>query len=89
MALDEEMGAGPRTLADGEPRLTSITPQMDRYNGRLYLFSYMLIYFCGPIDYVGVVQASLCNKLGASHTVANLPAAAVSLGYIVPFLLFP
>jgi MFS family permease len=60
---------------------------MDSYNGRLYLFSYMLIYLCGPIDYVGVVQASLCDKLGATHTVANLPAAAVSLGYIVPFLL--
>src|SRR5579862_2562146 len=68
-------------------RVTAITPEMDRYNGWLYLLSYVLIFLSGPVDYVGAVQASLCDKLGTSHAVANLPAAIMTLGYIVPFLL--
>lgn len=35
-----------------------------------------LIYFCAPILYVGVTQASLCNRLGASDANSNLPATA-------------
>ena len=35
-----------------------------------------LIYLCAPVLYVGVTQASLCHRLGASDTVANLPATA-------------
>ena len=60
------------------------TAGMDRYNGRLFLLSYLLIYLAAPVMYVGVVQAALCDKLGASATVANLPFAAYQLGQVAP-----
>lgn len=86
MTPDPGIGEQSSGLAEYE-RLTSVTPQMDRYNGRLYLLCYMLIFLSGPVDYVGVVQASLCDKLGTSYIVANLPTATYALGYIIPFLL--
>lgn len=58
--------------------------KMDRWNGRIYLWSYCLIFLAGPIMYLGVFQTSLCDRLGASATVANLPAAAYSLGLVAP-----
>ncbi len=67
--------------------MNSITPQTDRFNGWIYLLSYVLMFLSGPVDYVGAVQASLCDKLGSSHTVANLPGAIMTLGYVMPFLL--
>jgi MFS family permease len=48
------------------------------------LISYLLIYFAAPVTYVGVVQAALCDKLGAGATVANLPAAANLVGHLAP-----
>jgi MFS family permease len=35
-----------------------------------------LIYLCAPLLYVGVTQASLCKRLGASDANSNLPATA-------------
>src|SRR4051812_16758723 len=35
-----------------------------------------LMYLAAPVGYVGVTQASLCRKLGASDGVANLPETA-------------
>ncbi len=32
-------------------------------------------YLMGPLAYVGITQASLCKKLGASATMSNLPAS--------------
>ena len=63
------------------------TPAMDRHNGRLFILSNSLIYLAAPVIYVGVVQAALCDKLGASTTVANLPATAFFLGAFAPLLL--
>ncbi len=60
---------------------------MDRHNGRLFILSNSLIYLAAPVIYVGVVQAALCDKLGASTTVANLPATAFFLGAFAPLLL--
>lgn len=57
---------------------------MDRRNGRIFLFSYLLIYFAAPVGYIGVVQAALLNKLGTSATVANLPLAVYMLGQFAP-----
>jgi hypothetical protein len=37
--------------------------------------------------YIGVVQAALCDKLGASATVANLPASAYMFGQIAPLFM--
>ncbi len=63
---------------------TAATPAMDRYNGRVFLCTYLLLYLAAPVVYVGVVQAALCDKLGAGATLANLPFAAYQLGQISP-----
>ncbi len=70
------------------PELPNFTnPANDRRNGLIFGGSNLLIYFAAPVVYVGVVQAALCDKLGASATVANLPASAYMLGAIMPFVL--
>ncbi len=66
---------------------TTITARMDRKNSRVFAASNMLIYFASPVVYVGIVQAALCDKLGASATVANLPASAYFFGFFAPVLL--
>ena len=66
---------------------TDPTPEMNRHNGRIYILATILLYLAAPVIYVGVVQAALCDKLGASATVANLPASAFFLGAFAPLLL--
>jgi hypothetical protein len=65
----------------------AITEAMDRVNGRIFLFSYLLVYFAAPVTYIGVVQAVLCDKLGTGATVANLPFAAYQTGQFAPIIL--
>ena len=60
--------------------------RLDRRNGNLFFYSYLLIFLAAPVLYVGVVQAALCDKLGASATVANLPASAYFLGNFAPII---
>lgn len=64
-----------------------ITPAMDRRNRAVFFWSNLLIYFAAPVTYVGVVQAGLCDQLGASATVANLPNSAFLMGYLSPIIL--
>ncbi|MBM3726693.1 MAG: hypothetical protein FJW40_14880 [Acidobacteria bacterium] len=56
----------------------------DRFNGWLFTISYILIYIGAPVIYVGVAQAALLNKLGASAAVASLPASVYMAGQIAP-----
>ena len=65
----------------------NISPELDRRNGSIYLVNYLLIFLAAPVMYVGVTQAALCNKLGASATVANLPASAYLFGQAAPLFL--
>lgn len=58
----------------------------DRHNGRIFLLNYLLIFLAAPVLYVGVVQAALSRKLGASATVASLPASAFLFGQLAPLL---
>jgi len=74
----------PNVTADAQAHLRDITPEMDRRNGRIFAAAYTLKYLIAPVGYVGVVQAALCDKLGASPTIANLPAAAYLFGHFVP-----
>ena len=62
----------------------NIAPELDRRNGSVFLVNYLLIFLAAPVIYVGVTQAALCNKLGASATVASLPASAYLLGQAAP-----
>lgn len=45
-------------------------------NGWLYAATQWGVFLCAPVLYVDVVHTSLCNQLGASRTVANLPTSA-------------
>jgi MFS family permease len=65
----------------------NVSPELDRRNGRVFLVNYLLIFFAAPVIYVGVIQAALCNKLGASATIASLPASVHLLGQIAPLFL--
>ena len=64
-----------------------ITPAMDRHNGRIIIFSALLHYFASPVIYLGIVQAALCDRLGASATVSNLPSSAYLLAAAAPIFL--
>ncbi len=60
---------------------------MDRHNGRIVILSALLHYLAAPVIYVGIVQAALCDRLGASATVANLPSSGYLLASMAPILL--
>jgi MFS family permease len=60
------------------------TIRMDRLNGLIFFSSYVFVYLAAPVLYVGVVQAALCDKLGASATVSNLPSTAWLFGNLAP-----
>ena len=64
-----------------------ITAAMNRRNGAVYLAGYLLLYLAAPVNYIGVVQAALCVKLGSNATIANLPSATYLLGGFAPLLL--
>jgi len=54
-------------------------PLSDRdqtHNLVLYASNISLIYLSAPVLYVGIVQAALCERLGASDTISNLPSTA-------------
>lgn len=74
----------PKSQSDG---LCCVTPEMDRSSGNIFFISYFLSFLAVPVTYIDVVQAALCHKLGASATVANLPAAAYFLGAFAPIFL--
>lgn len=65
----------------------TITPKMEQRNDMLYFLTYVLFFLAAPITYIGVAQAALCNSLGASATVANLPTATYLFGGLAPFVL--
>lgn len=60
---------------------------MARRNASIFFLIWQLKFLSAPVIYVGVVQAALCDKLGASPTVANLPASLWLLGFVTPFFL--
>ncbi len=72
---------------EAEVPTAQITPEADRKNGLIFIAHNGLLYFAAPVVYVGVVQAALADKLGASAMVANLPASAYLLGALAPLIL--
>ncbi len=63
-----------------------VSPEDDRHNGWVFTLCYVLIYISAPVLYVGVVQAALCDKLGAGATLANLPASTYMFGQMAPLV---
>ncbi len=66
---------------------TGVTPEMDQRNGWLFLAMYIFVYLAAPVTYVGVVQATLCSRIGADATIANLPASSFLFGGFAPLVL--
>jgi hypothetical protein len=50
------------------------------------LLSCLLAFFAALVLYVGVVQAALCARLGASATIANIPASAYAVAFFFPVI---
>lgn len=65
----------------------AITRETERRNALVFFVSYLFIFLAAPVFYVTVVQAALCDKLGASATVANLPTSANLIGNFAPIFL--
>lgn len=65
----------------------AVSAEEERHNIWVYTACYVFIYFAAPVLYVGVVQAALCDKLGASKAIASLPASTYMLGQIAPLIL--
>jgi hypothetical protein len=87
--LPFQRGGHVTKLTSLTPDLTIVTPEMDRRNGGIFFWSTVSYYLASTVLYVGVVQAALCDRLGASAVVANLPAAVSGLANILPVLVFP
>ena len=64
-----------------------VCPLDDRQQKRnmlLFAANTSLIYLGGSVVYVGITEAALCQKLGTSAAMANLPATAFGFGSLVP-----
>lgn len=66
--------------------MTSPSVEDERRNAWVFTLCYALIYLAAPVLYVGAVQAALCDKLGASKTLASLPASTYMLGQFAPVI---
>lgn len=87
MSSSEDSPPGIESPQEGTTHLTAVSPEMDRLNSSVFFISNILIFLAAPVFYVDVVQATLCDKLGASHTVASLPASAALFASFAPIFL--
>lgn len=53
-----------------------LPPALQTRNLSIYAACMGLLYLAAPVTYVGVTQGALCNSLGASATLANIPTSA-------------
>jgi hypothetical protein len=63
--------ASPSAMASESP----LSQRERTRNMIIYAANVCLIFTAAPVIYIGIVQAVLCQKLGASITVANLPTS--------------
>lgn len=76
------------TLQPIDPRPGDVlTPRQQSLNIGLYVATNGLAYLAAPVLYVGITQVTLCNRLGASDTVANLPSSAFFWAAILPLFI--
>lgn len=65
----------------------TIPPAIERRNATIFFFTWQLLFLIAPVYYVGVLQAALCDKLGASPAISNLPTSLWLVGFITPFFI--
>ncbi len=85
MTSDQETHSGRPHLVT-ETAVDGVTERMNHRNSLIYALCYALIYLAAPVIYVGVIHVALCDQLGASATVANLPASVYFFGFFAPVL---
>lgn len=90
LGLDENPDASPAApVASAMPAEPAVALSPSEQTRNLLLFASCtgMIYLAAPVGYVGVTQASLCHRLGASDAVANLPATAYFTMTVMPVVL--
>lgn len=76
----------PVTCEQAVPAVCPVSPAHQTRNMLLFAGNVSLIYLGGSVLYVGITEAALCQKLGTSSAVANLPTTAFGFGSLVPIL---
>jgi len=61
-----------------------LTQRQELVNGLCFGIIASIFYLAAPVIYVDVVHAALCDRLGASKTVANLPTTMGAVFGIIP-----
>ena len=84
--MENHSSASHRPSRESTSAKGPITEEMNRHNGRIFLYGQLLMYFSAPVAYIGLVQAALCDKLGTSATIANLPLSFYQVGQVAPLL---
>jgi hypothetical protein len=79
--MSNDGNSGPADPAD-----CPLSPRQQTRNILLLTANWSLIYLASPVTYVGVLQASLCERLGVDARVANLPAAVALFATALPIL---
>jgi len=72
-ATDQEAAADLAAEAAVEVHLPD---HLQNRNCAIFAACVSMVYLAAPVLYIGFVQAALCEKLGASDTVSNLPSTA-------------
>jgi MFS family permease len=62
-----------------------IPREIERRNASIFFFTWQLLFLIAPVYYVGVLQAALCDKLGAGPAISNLPTSLWLVGFVTPF----
>ena len=84
-----------QSISDHRREVRGDCPLSDREQTRniiLFALIWGLYYFAAPVLYVGLVQAALCDKLGATKATSNLPSsvylwmtpAPVLIAWLIP-----
>ncbi len=64
----------------------AISASDDRFNQHVFALTYVLLLLAAPVTYIGILQAAICDGLGAGAFLSNLPAAGFLLGAAVPLI---
>lgn len=75
-----------RISTDADPDTCPLSEREQTRNIIIFASTQALLYLVAPIVYVGLVQAALLDKLGASKSLSNVPLALAHCVAIVPVL---
>ncbi len=94
--MDDHEPDVPQTGAEGESPVAQeadsavqvhLAENLQNRNCAIFAACVSLVYLAAPVLYIGFVQAALCEKLGASDTISNLPSTAYMALAVFPVLI--